>query len=550
MSEQQTGIAFSFKRNDHIGEAEAEFDEEFLSNCFVSNGALEVLRDCSAAQRIIVGRTGSGKSALIKMLHEVEANVIKILPDQLSLAYLSNSSVIRFFEDAGANLDVFYQLLWRHVLVVELLKYKYNILNENSQKSFLDKINLLISKDKAKQKAIDYLRKWGENFWNETEYRVKDVTTKLENELKASLTTDSIIAKLNTGASSKLSTEEKLEVVQRGANVVSKVQIKELSDVLKLLSEEIFNDPQINHYITIDDLDTKWTDDNLKYKLIRALIETIKNFRQVKYVKIIISLRVDLLQKVIEATRDSGFQSEKYESLQLKLTWSANDIYNIVNKRISYLVKQRYTSRSVGIEDLFPAKIANITFKDYLTQLTFLRPRDAILFVNECLSKSASRGQISVQIVLDSEGGYAQKRLNSLAEEWSTIYPLIINYLKIFSGKSPTYKISEMTAGEIESWAYNEILQKSDEKDPVLAAATKHFLLDEIRYDEFLKTLIKAMYTTGAIGVKINTTLPEQWSYFSDQTLVESALSQESTVSLHTLFWRPLGVNLNNKRSY
>jgi hypothetical protein len=29
MSGQQTGIAFSFKRNDHIGEAEAEFDEEF-----------------------------------------------------------------------------------------------------------------------------------------------------------------------------------------------------------------------------------------------------------------------------------------------------------------------------------------------------------------------------------------------------------------------------------------------------------------------------------------------------------------------------------------
>ena len=54
-------------------------------------------------------------------------------------------------------------------------------------------------------------------------------------------------------------------------------------------------------------------DDGLKYKLIRALIETIKSFRQVRSVKIVVSLRLDLLQRVISETRDSGFQSEKYE---------------------------------------------------------------------------------------------------------------------------------------------------------------------------------------------------------------------------------------------
>jgi hypothetical protein len=120
----------------------------------------------------------------------------------------------------------------------------------------------------------------------------------------------------------------------------------------------------------------------------------------------------------------------------------------------------------------------------------------------------------------------------------------------MFSGKSPSFKISEITPLEIEDWIYSTILQNSDNKDPVFIAATNHFLLDQIRYDEFIKVLVKALYTTGAIGVKINSTLPEQWSYFSDQTFVESALTQESTISLHTLFWRPLGINPNNKKIY
>jgi len=113
MDKRDIGAGFRFKKNDRVGEAAAEDDDKFLFDCFVDTGDLDILRDCSSPQRIIVGRTGSGKSALIRLLASHEEHVISLAPEQLALGYLSNSEVIRFFEEAGANLDLFYQLLWR-----------------------------------------------------------------------------------------------------------------------------------------------------------------------------------------------------------------------------------------------------------------------------------------------------------------------------------------------------------------------------------------------------------------------------------------------------
>lgn len=181
------GVNFRFRRNDSIGTADAESDDKYISDCFVETGDLDALLDFSSPKRIIVGRTGSGKLALVRKLKEVEENVIELPPQNLSLAYIANSDILKFFEAAGVNLDLFYQLLWKHVLTVELLKNKYKIKNEDQKRSFLSNLFSSIKKDRSKEQAINYLREWGEKFWEETEYRVKELTTKVETDLKASL---------------------------------------------------------------------------------------------------------------------------------------------------------------------------------------------------------------------------------------------------------------------------------------------------------------------------------------------------------------------------
>lgn len=541
MEKKDIGSTFRFKNNDRVGEAAAEADDKFLFDCFIDNGELDILADCAAPQRIIVGRTGSGKSALLRMLESREDHVINLIPEQLALSYLSNSEVVRFFENAGANLDLFYQLLWRHVLVVELLKHKYKITNDIAQRSFLTSLTHIFSRDKTKEQAVKYLREWGENFWNETEYRVKEITGRIEEELRASLGTNGLGEKLEAGANQKLSSEEKMEVINRGARVVSQVQIKALADVIKLLADEIFTDEQECHFIVIDDLDTKWVEDPLKYKLIRALIETVKSFRQIRYVKVIVSLRLDLLQRVIAATRDSGFQSEKYESLYLKLSWQNQRIIELLEKRIAFLVKQRYTSKSIPLDDLFPKRIGSLSFADYLVQRTFLRPRDAILFVNECISRAAERCQISVQIVHDAEGAYSQKRVDSLQEEWSSIYPHVTDYLYIFSRRPAQQKISDFSEESIREWLFDRILQHEDSIDPIVNAAKSHLNEGKPSHFKLLLSIFESLYTVGAVGIKPDSGSPEYWSFYSEHKPVEGSLRPTSVIKLHPTFWRSVG---------
>jgi hypothetical protein len=101
---------------------DAESDHKYLKECFFETGDLMVLQDCSEPKRIVVGRVGAGKSALLGRVLEQSTNAIEIKAEELSLNWISNSDIIQFFENAGVKLDLFYQLLWKHVFVVELLK--------------------------------------------------------------------------------------------------------------------------------------------------------------------------------------------------------------------------------------------------------------------------------------------------------------------------------------------------------------------------------------------------------------------------------------------
>jgi hypothetical protein len=165
---------FTFRKHASIGAAAAEEDSRFLTECFVDNGDLDPLMDCSDRRRIILGRTGAGKSALLQRLSEAK-NAITINPETLSFNYLTNSTILRFFQEAGVKLDLFFKLLWRHVFTVELLKARYNLNTQVETKNFRERIKAMLAKDRHKERAIEYLSKWGDQFWEDTEYRIKDV---------------------------------------------------------------------------------------------------------------------------------------------------------------------------------------------------------------------------------------------------------------------------------------------------------------------------------------------------------------------------------------
>lgn len=117
-------------RNLKIGALDAEGDSELLNRCFVDNGYLERLLDVESPASIILGRTGSGKSALLYKIQSSAQKVVKLDPNDISVRFLEYSDTIQFFDALNINLDLFYKLLWRHVLTVEFLKLRYDIKSE------------------------------------------------------------------------------------------------------------------------------------------------------------------------------------------------------------------------------------------------------------------------------------------------------------------------------------------------------------------------------------------------------------------------------------
>ena len=192
------------------------------------------------------------------------------------------------------------------------------------------------------------------------------------------------------------------------------------------------------------------------------------------------------------------------------------------------------------MSELFPSHVGRQPFNDYLTDKTFLRPRDAILFVNECISRAGDRGQITAQIVQDAEGSYSQKRIDSLQEEWAAVYPLVAKYLRVFARRPVSIKLSELSEESIRDWAQDELLA-SNTNDPVAHAATQCFIDGKLSFFKFQLVLVNALYTVGAIGVKPDSASPEYWSYFSDHVPSDGAIRPTSTLKLHPVFWRAVG---------
>ena len=142
---------FKFRRHERIGAEGAEEDQDFLFECFVDTGDLDILRDVKHPARIVVGRTGVGKTALLMNLQKEEENVSTLEPDQLSLQYISNSTIISWLTENNIKLDLFYKLLWRHVFAIELIKLKYDLKNEQDQKSFMERMYTRLMSDKKKK---------------------------------------------------------------------------------------------------------------------------------------------------------------------------------------------------------------------------------------------------------------------------------------------------------------------------------------------------------------------------------------------------------------
>ena len=209
----------------------------------------DTVRDIKDPRSGLIGRSGSGKTAILERLKSDRFRTVSVNPEELAFRYLSSSDLIQALRESGVNLDYFYKLLWRHVFVVEILKHRFP---EEARQTglvwqLIERIRRSIKPDQARERAIKYLDDWGATVLQEPHERVQQIHQSLEKRLKAKLGVNGpwrTVFGLDTGVEGEVILRQDVEErVQTAQEMISQIQVQDLNTVRDYIGTDIIDDP-------------------------------------------------------------------------------------------------------------------------------------------------------------------------------------------------------------------------------------------------------------------------------------------------------------------
>lgn len=485
-----------------LGGEQAEADP-LLEEAFYSSSDYEVLASRQDTRCFVVGRTGSGKSAALQHLEEdASEHVIRINPEDLSLPYIADLQVIRYLDELDVNLDLFWIALWKHVMLVEIIRHRYHVDSPTAKQNFMQQLKEKLGRNPGKVAALEYLDEFEGRFWCETDERVRDITDKFTERLgvgaELGSTVGPVVAKAKGSADSENATEVRRQEADRFQRIVNETQLAKLNKMIEVLNEDVL-DPQNFTYILIDDLDRDWVDERLANDLIRCLFRTVLDLKRVKNLKVLVALRTNIFHE-LDFGRRSGGQEEKFRAMVLPVQWTRADLNSLLNERVR-VAAPRFGLELNSVSDLLPnANRTRGNPLDYLLDRTLLRPRDAIAFLNECLLRGIGKTRLSWDDIKRSENAYSNNRLLALRDEWKPTFPGIDRVLEKFRGSE-----ARMEREDFESRLDEAIMLLAD---PLFEGvrwltdySTRMWASGDASSDEIYQPLANLLYTIGFLGV-------------------------------------------------
>jgi len=200
-------------------------------------------------------------------------------------------------------------------------------------------------------------------------------------------------------------------------------------------------------------------------------------------------------------------------------------------------VKEQYTSKIVRLRDLLPTSLYKDDPIRYLLARTMLRPRDAIMFFNECLKRAVGKAAVTKEMVDQAELIYSENRLRALADEWATDYPNLIE-LGFFLRGLPSQFHRAAASKQIEDKLL-EFLDTNRVEDYIHNTAVEKFNTGDI--DGFIQEMLSILFRVGLIGVKQHNYARIHWSYLGEK-LLEADTGENAVFHIHPAFWKVLGV--------
>lgn len=424
------------------GDDSAEKDP-FLLRYFVTLDAFRRLRQ--KTKNIVVGRKGSGKSALRKKLEEEfsaeqDTFVVNLSPKYNSIRnILNDTDIVQRF-----GKEIFFQHTWLRQILLDCLCHVGDH-----------------AKGKYAQDSIEFAR--------------------------------AVSVQLN--CTSK-------DLVENIADVLSRIKAKagslgELGIHLEKELRSVAEADSLEHHLTkiaeggakfvilVDDLDLGWDNSPTANNMLLGLLAAT-NYLAAKSHNIYpcVFLREDVYSILVAQTQ----HSDKYRNIE-RIRWEKKDLLNILNERINFNRENQGLPRvSDPFLTVFPETVGTSNADNWLIERTLGRPRELIQLARY-YTESVDTDQPNDEILKESEAAYSSWKLDDLCAEYSNQYPGLIS---IFSYWKTNY------------FRHKYHLQRKEIDDMLLKVATEVTLNEPWFNDIVSRTdiegLLRILYEIGFIG--------------------------------------------------
>ena len=401
--------------------------------------------------------------------------------------------------------------------------------------------------------ALEYLEKHKNAFWVEVSEAAQKISEEFSSDFQEVVNADlqvnvrSGLMDVAMGASGKSSSSSGIikkteqEVHRLGIEFVGRTlagKISMLPEVIKSLMSE----KKKYLYIFIDRLDESMMMDRFRFQSIRGLVDAATEInRQISNIKVVVSLRTDMVKNIFDKVDIPGFQYEKIKDLQLPLNWSEEDLIDLADMRISKLIQKKYEPRAkVSFSEIFPATVHVPSggieqTEKYLFSRTWLRPRDLIDFINQCLRFAENCACVTQEMIFSAEVEYSRGRMKSIHQEWIQAFPAVQHITESVKSLGSSFPVGNYNDEILEPLCHlilqDDSLPECEEKEIFLeyrrtvpTKSTRDFCL-------------KMLYDIGVIGIKFQANESMRWSHTDRFHYSVSDLPDDSHVLVHKALW-------------
>lgn len=424
------------------GDDSAERDPSLL-DYFVASDAFQRLR--LKSKSIVVGRKGSGKSALRKKLEQTfqlqdDTYVVNLSPNFNSIRNILND------RDIAENFcqEIFFQHTWlRQILLDCLCKVGHNARGKYAANSLDFARGVSVQLNRTSKDLVE---------------NVADILGRLK-------------GKAGSLGEFGLTLERELRNV---------AEVDSLEHHLRNIANS-----GAKFVILVDDLDLGWNNSTVANNLLLGLLAAINHLSDLsENLYVCVFLREDVYSILITQTQ----HSDKYRNIE-RIRWGKDDLLRILNERINFNRQRSNLARSdSAFNTVFPTTVGTSNTDNWLLERTLGRPRELIQLARY-YTEGVEGDHPSDEALKSSEQGYSSWKLDDLCTEYSNQYPGLISIFSYWKTKFFRHKYH---------------LKRAEIEEMLLCIATD-VALNEEWFNSVVGTtdidaFLKVLYEIGFIG--------------------------------------------------